>query len=337
MIISVPAALLFLNWLGTMWRGAIAHDDADAVLRSGLVFVFGLGGLTGLYLADIVADIYLHDTYFVVGHFHLIMAAAVLLASFAAIYFWFPKMFGRMMSERARQAALLARRSCRSTSCSAGSCSSATPGMQRRLYDPSAYDFLQAPPAAEPCGSRTRRSCSARRSSSSSCNFFCEPAPRQGRRQQPVGGRHARVDGRRRRRRTTTSTRSRSSCAGRTSSATRDARARGKDWLGAGRGAAVRPRAHGVGRERARRDASVGMVVFLGACAMLFAALLFAYAVVRAQAPAWPPPGTPPFPRGAAAINGLLLIASRLRAAARARRAGRPGRPARWRWARCSC
>ena len=88
----------------------------------GLVFVFGLGGLTGLFLADIAADLYLHDTIFVVGHFHLIMAAALLLASFAAIYFWFPKMFGRMMNERARQAALLARRSCRSTWSSAASC-----------------------------------------------------------------------------------------------------------------------------------------------------------------------------------------------------------------------
>ena len=66
----------------------------------GMVFTFGVGGLTGLYLADILADIYLHDTFFVVGHFHLIMAAAVLLALFAAIYFWFPKMFGRMMNER---------------------------------------------------------------------------------------------------------------------------------------------------------------------------------------------------------------------------------------------
>ena len=57
-------------------------------------------------------------------------------------------------------------------------------------------------------------------------------------------------------------------------------------------------------------NGAVGMMVFLGACAMLFAALLFAYAVVRSQATAWPPPGTPAFPRGAAAINGLLLIAS---------------------------
>jgi cytochrome c oxidase subunit III len=57
-------------------------------------------------------------------------------------------------------------------------------------------------------------------------------------------------------------------------------------------------------------NGAVGMTVFLGACAMLFAALLLAYAVLRAQASAWPPPGTPPFPRGAAASNGLLLIAA---------------------------
>ena len=81
----------------------------------GMVFAFGIGGLTGLFLADIVADLYLHDTKFVVGHFHLIMAAALLLASFAAVYFWFPKMFGRHDERAARQAALLARRSCRST------------------------------------------------------------------------------------------------------------------------------------------------------------------------------------------------------------------------------
>jgi cytochrome c oxidase subunit III len=57
-------------------------------------------------------------------------------------------------------------------------------------------------------------------------------------------------------------------------------------------------------------NGAVGMAVFLGTCAMLFAALLFAYGVMRAQASAWPPPGTPPFPRGAAASNGLLLIAA---------------------------
>ena len=141
MIISVPTALLFLNWLGTLWRGA-ARMDTPMLFCLGLLFTFSIGGLTGLYLADVVADMYLHDTYFVVGHFHLIMAAALLLALFAATYYWFPKMFGRMMNERLGKlhfwptfvtlnlvfvAQLLI----------------GYAGMQRRLYDPSVYDFLK--------------------------------------------------------------------------------------------------------------------------------------------------------------------------------------------------
>src|SRR5947209_18062433 len=82
----------------TLWRGAI-RLTTPMLFALGVVFVFGLGGLTGLYLADIPQDIYLHDTYFVVGHFHLIMAAAVFLGSFAGLYFWFPKLFGKQLSE----------------------------------------------------------------------------------------------------------------------------------------------------------------------------------------------------------------------------------------------
>ena len=102
LIISAPAMMLVLNWMHTLWRGAI-RLTVPMLFALGVLFVFGVGGLTGLFLADIPQDVYLHDTYFVVGHFHLIMAAAVFLGSFAAIYFWFPKMFGRLMSARARQ------------------------------------------------------------------------------------------------------------------------------------------------------------------------------------------------------------------------------------------
>jgi cytochrome c oxidase subunit I len=140
MIISVPTSLLFLNWLGTLWRGA-ARMQTPMLFCVGLVFTFGIGGLTGLYLADIVADQYLHDTYFVVGHFHLIMAAALLLASFAAVYFWFPKMFGRMMSEGLGKLhfwpTFLAL-----NVVFGGQLLIGWAGMQRRLYDPSAYEFL---------------------------------------------------------------------------------------------------------------------------------------------------------------------------------------------------
>jgi cytochrome c oxidase subunit I len=98
MLISIPSAVFFLNWLGTMWRGSIRFAT-PMLFALGVVFVFGLGGLTGLHLGAVSSDIYLHDSYFVVGHFHLTMAASVLLGAFVAIYFWFPKMFGRMMND----------------------------------------------------------------------------------------------------------------------------------------------------------------------------------------------------------------------------------------------
>ena len=98
MVISVPSVVLGIGWLGTLWRGAI-RLTTPMLFALGLVVVFGLGGFTGLFLADVLSDVYLHDTFFVVGHFHLTMSAAVLLGAFAAIYFWFPKMFGRLLNE----------------------------------------------------------------------------------------------------------------------------------------------------------------------------------------------------------------------------------------------
>jgi len=99
MIISVPAEILFFNWLHTIWKGSLRFTTT-MLFSLGTIFVFGLGGLTGIFLATISTDIFLHDTYFVVGHFHLTMAASALFATFGAVYFWFPKMYGRMMSER---------------------------------------------------------------------------------------------------------------------------------------------------------------------------------------------------------------------------------------------
>ncbi len=98
MTISIPSAIFFANWLGTIWKGSIRFHS-PMLFSLGVVFVFGLGGLTGLYLGTITTDLYLHDTYFVVGHFHYTMAASVLLGGFAAIYFWMPKMFGVIMNE----------------------------------------------------------------------------------------------------------------------------------------------------------------------------------------------------------------------------------------------
>ena len=141
LFISVPAEIFFLNWLHTIWKGSI-RLTSPMLFSLGLVFVFGLGGLTGLYLGTISTDIYLHDTYWVVGHFHLTMAAAVFLGSFAAIYFWFPKMFGRLMSEPlAKIHFWLSFVTINIVFC--GQLVVGYAGMQRRLFDASIYTFLE--------------------------------------------------------------------------------------------------------------------------------------------------------------------------------------------------
>ena len=96
--ISVPTAVFFLNWLGTMWRGSLRFTP-PMLFSLGVVFVFAIGGLTGLFLALQATDVWLHDTYFVVGHFHFTLAASVLFGTFAGIYYWFPKMFGKTMNQ----------------------------------------------------------------------------------------------------------------------------------------------------------------------------------------------------------------------------------------------
>jgi cytochrome c oxidase subunit 1 len=140
LIISIPAELLFLNWLHTLWRGSLRFPP-PMLFALGTLFVFAVGGLTGVMLGAISTDIYLHDTMFVVGHFHFTMAAASLLASYAGIYFWFPKMFGRLLGPRLG-ATHFWLTTVLITLVFGGQLLAGLAGQPRRLWDPHQYTFL---------------------------------------------------------------------------------------------------------------------------------------------------------------------------------------------------
>ncbi|RWU05770.1 cytochrome c oxidase subunit I [Pedobacter chitinilyticus] len=99
LIIAVPSAVKTFNYLATLWRGNIRFTPA-MLFAIGLVSFFISGGLTGIFLGNASLDINLHDTYFVVAHFHLVMGSAAIFGMLAGVYHWFPKMFGRMMNPK---------------------------------------------------------------------------------------------------------------------------------------------------------------------------------------------------------------------------------------------
>src|SRR5476651_1705548 len=99
LIIAVPSAVKTFNWLATLWRGNIRFTPG-MLFAIGMVSFFISGGLTGIFLGNAALDINLHDTYFVVAHFHLVMGSAAIFGMLSGVYHWFPKMFGRMMDER---------------------------------------------------------------------------------------------------------------------------------------------------------------------------------------------------------------------------------------------
>lgn len=99
LIIAVPSAVKVFNYLTTLWKGNIVFTPA-MLFSIGLVSFFISGGLTGLFAGNSAIDIQLHDTYFIVAHFHLVMGSASFFGMLAGIYHWFPKMFGKMMDNR---------------------------------------------------------------------------------------------------------------------------------------------------------------------------------------------------------------------------------------------
>jgi cytochrome c oxidase subunit I len=97
LLIAVPSAIKVFNWLTTIWRGNIRFTPAT-LFALGFVSLFISGGLTGIFLGNSALDIHLHDTYFVIAHFHIVMGVASFFGMFAGVYHWFPKMFGRYLN-----------------------------------------------------------------------------------------------------------------------------------------------------------------------------------------------------------------------------------------------
>ncbi|HNT79311.1 MAG TPA: cbb3-type cytochrome c oxidase subunit I [Bacteroidia bacterium] len=99
LLVAIPSAVKVFNYLATLWRANIKLSNA-MLFAVGLVSFFISGGLTGIILGDSALDINIHDTYFVVAHFHIVMGASAIFGMFAGIYHWFPRMFGRMMNKK---------------------------------------------------------------------------------------------------------------------------------------------------------------------------------------------------------------------------------------------
>ncbi|MFI5615195.1 cytochrome c oxidase subunit I [Amycolatopsis sp. NPDC051903] len=97
-LIAVPTGIKFFNWIGTMWKGTLTFE-APMLWSIGFLVTFLLGGLTGVILAAPPLDFHVHDSYFVVAHFHYVLFGTIVFATFAGIYFWFPKITGRMLDE----------------------------------------------------------------------------------------------------------------------------------------------------------------------------------------------------------------------------------------------
>jgi cytochrome c oxidase subunit 1 len=98
-LVAIPSAIKIFNWVSTLHRGSI-ELRAPMLFALGFIFLFSIGGLTGLFQGALAINVHIHDTYFIVGHFHYVMFGGTGFAFFGALHYWYPKMFGRMYNER---------------------------------------------------------------------------------------------------------------------------------------------------------------------------------------------------------------------------------------------
>src|SRR5262249_39079700 len=97
-MVAIPSAIKVFNWTATLYRGSV-WLQAPMLYALGFIGLFTIGGLTGLFLATLATDVHLHDTYFVIAHFHYIMVGGALMGYLGAIHYWWPKITGRLYSE----------------------------------------------------------------------------------------------------------------------------------------------------------------------------------------------------------------------------------------------
>src|SRR5208282_1508430 len=141
MVIALPSAIKVFNWLGTMWGGRIQFTSA-MLNAIGFVSMFIIGGLSGIFMAATPIDMLIHDTYFIVAHIHYVLFGGSLFGVFAGITYWYPKMFGRLMSEKIGKVHFW-------ITFIAFNCTFfpmhilGLGGHMRRIYNPLQYDFLK--------------------------------------------------------------------------------------------------------------------------------------------------------------------------------------------------
>ncbi|NDF16778.1 MAG: cytochrome c oxidase subunit I, partial [Verrucomicrobia bacterium] len=142
MVIAVPSAIKTFNWLGTIWGGSIRFNTA---MLNALAFVsmFVIGGFSGIFMASTPVNIFVHHTYFIVAHFHYVLFGGSIFAVFAAIYFWYPKMFGRLLNETLGKIHF-ALTFVFFNLCFFPMHNVGLGGMMRRIADPTVYEHLRA-------------------------------------------------------------------------------------------------------------------------------------------------------------------------------------------------